>query len=566
MGLFSRGLGGGGSMFAPSISPWTSPQPELWFVACDMLGLYQSTDRGQNWTMLDAREVTGGDRFSVAFDPTTPGHYVANHRLLGLREWRPGATGWTPFPVALSSATPAPLDGAVVTTAAFRPSNGELILGTTQGIYKQTGAGAFATWQQAYHTDPRIRADDTAPQPTRYETSDVLAFAFFIVGGTERLFAATTTRILQSTTGGATWTVIGDTLDPNQPPQPGQRRRNSWGLQFRDVGPAVLPDDTRASGRVISGIRGFAGGQRTTQAGTTVAGLWVALEPNLADLANDSGGVFYTEPAGAATQWDLAMGAGASALPVTRAGASGYGIYEHLAVPAGDASRVYVTSIAPGSAAGTDYWVFRGALTAWAPPAAPQVSWTGIYDGFQNHIEPPNPTNLNPAGWSDLEPTAGLGWGFGGSARGFELDPKSNDVLVYTNQSVVHITENATQNAVSWAQRYTAPAAVGSWHAVGLDVTTTWQYAVNSGVHFLCSTDIGLARSSDGVAWALATYSQPSPGTGTIQTRWANFYQLAFPGGQTVWAAVSAEHDIPHDSEQREPAGIDRRRGPHEHQ
>ena len=555
MGVFSRGLGGGGSMFAPRISPWPPPQPDLWFVACDLLGLYQSADHGQNWTMLDAREVTGGDRFSVAFDPTTPGHYVAHHRLLGLREWKPGATGWAPFAVALSSATPAPLDGTVVTAAAFRPSNGELILGTTQGIYKQTGAGAFATWQQAYHTAPKTRADDTSTPPTVYQTSDVLAFAFFTVGGSERLFAATTTQILESTTGGATWTVIGDTLTQNQPQQPGQRRRNSWGLQFRDVGPAVLPDDTRASGRVISGIRGFAGGQRTTQAGATVAGLWVTLEPNRADLANDSGGVFYTEPAGAATQWDLAMGAGASALPVTRAGAAGYGIYEQLAVPAGDASRVYVTSIAPDSVAGTDYWVYRGALTSWTPPAAPQLSWTGIYDGFQNHTQPPS--NLNPAGWSDLEPTAGLGWGFGGSARGFTLDPKSSDVLAYTNQSVVHSSGNATQNAVTWAQRYTTPAGGGSWHTVGLDVTTTWQYAVNAGVHFLCSTDIGLARSSDGVAWALATYSVPQPSAGTLRARWGNFYQLAFPGGQTVWAAVSVEHDIPHETERWGPADTD---------
>jgi hypothetical protein len=43
MGVFSRGLGGGGSMFAPRISPWPPPQPDLWFVACDLLGLYQST-------------------------------------------------------------------------------------------------------------------------------------------------------------------------------------------------------------------------------------------------------------------------------------------------------------------------------------------------------------------------------------------------------------------------------------------------------------------------------------------------------------------------------------------
>src|SRR2546421_3945118 len=118
MGVFSRGLGGGGSMFAPAIAPWAA-HPDLWFVACDMLGLYRSTDRGASWTMLDGRDVTGGDRFSVAFDPTTPGHYVAHHHSeLGLREVTPGATSWRPFLPKLT----APLDGRMVTAAAFRPS------------------------------------------------------------------------------------------------------------------------------------------------------------------------------------------------------------------------------------------------------------------------------------------------------------------------------------------------------------------------------------------------------------------------------------------------------------
>jgi hypothetical protein len=220
---------------------------------------------------------------------------------------------------------------------------------------------------------------------------------------------------------------------------------------------------------------------------------------------------------------------------------------------------VYVTSIAPDSVPGTDFWVHRGRLAATSTATSPQVSWNGIYDGFQNHTAP-TPTNLAPAGWSDLEPPAGLGWGFGGSARGFALDPKNSDVLAYTNQSVVHVSENATTSAVMWAERYTASGSGGSWHTVGLDVTTTWQYDVNAGVHFLCSTDIGLARSTDGQAWSLATYvDQPLPGGGTIRVRWGNFYQLAFPtpGGQTVWAAVSVQHDIPHESERWGPADRD---------
>src|SRR5437667_10191799 len=53
------GLGGGGTMFAPQISPHDST---LIFVACDMTGLYRSTDRGKTWLMCDARQYSRGER------------------------------------------------------------------------------------------------------------------------------------------------------------------------------------------------------------------------------------------------------------------------------------------------------------------------------------------------------------------------------------------------------------------------------------------------------------------------------------------------------------------------
>jgi hypothetical protein len=53
--------------------------------------------------------------------PIVPGHYVAHRVVRGLHERMPGASTWTPFPVALSLATPAPLAGGDVSAAAFRP-------------------------------------------------------------------------------------------------------------------------------------------------------------------------------------------------------------------------------------------------------------------------------------------------------------------------------------------------------------------------------------------------------------------------------------------------------------
>ena len=48
-GFSSVGLGGGGAMFAPAISPH---DPNLLFVGCDMGGVYRSADGGESWTMI----------------------------------------------------------------------------------------------------------------------------------------------------------------------------------------------------------------------------------------------------------------------------------------------------------------------------------------------------------------------------------------------------------------------------------------------------------------------------------------------------------------------------------
>ena len=48
-----RGLGGGGGLFVPSISPTDA---QLLLVSCDMGGVYRSEDGGQSWNMLHTRQ------------------------------------------------------------------------------------------------------------------------------------------------------------------------------------------------------------------------------------------------------------------------------------------------------------------------------------------------------------------------------------------------------------------------------------------------------------------------------------------------------------------------------
>src|ERR1051326_2808720 len=93
-GQTSVGLGGGGSIYAPAVAPYNS---NIIFVSCDMTGLYRSKDGGLTWTMMDERQVQGNTSFSVAFDPTTPGHIVGYHPSFGLVESFDTGDTWHQF-------------------------------------------------------------------------------------------------------------------------------------------------------------------------------------------------------------------------------------------------------------------------------------------------------------------------------------------------------------------------------------------------------------------------------------------------------------------------------------
>lgn len=74
----SRGVGGGGALYSPSINPVNDSD---FFVACDMSELFHTTDFGNNYTTIDASQVQAGHESGVRFtnDPliaytvSTPG-------------------------------------------------------------------------------------------------------------------------------------------------------------------------------------------------------------------------------------------------------------------------------------------------------------------------------------------------------------------------------------------------------------------------------------------------------------------------------------------------------------
>jgi hypothetical protein len=66
----SRGIGGGGALFAPSINPANTNEI---YMGCDMSELFHSTNSGASWDMLSYQKIQGGHDSKVIFtnDPNT---------------------------------------------------------------------------------------------------------------------------------------------------------------------------------------------------------------------------------------------------------------------------------------------------------------------------------------------------------------------------------------------------------------------------------------------------------------------------------------------------------------
>ena len=60
----SRGIGGGGALFSPSINPFNHNEI---YLGCDMSDLFHSTDQGQHWACQNFTSVQGGHDSYVSF-------------------------------------------------------------------------------------------------------------------------------------------------------------------------------------------------------------------------------------------------------------------------------------------------------------------------------------------------------------------------------------------------------------------------------------------------------------------------------------------------------------------
>ncbi|MEW6442083.1 MAG: hypothetical protein AB1640_14195 [bacterium] len=83
------GIGGGGGIYYPSISPHDE---KLVFAACDMGGVYRSEDGAQTWSMIDGREIRKLNA-PIAFHPESRETLFAATRG-GVKRSRDGGRTW----------------------------------------------------------------------------------------------------------------------------------------------------------------------------------------------------------------------------------------------------------------------------------------------------------------------------------------------------------------------------------------------------------------------------------------------------------------------------------------
>ncbi|MBN1808882.1 MAG: hypothetical protein JW909_07410 [Planctomycetes bacterium] len=221
--------------------------------------------------------------------------------------------------------------------------------------------------------------------------------------------------------------------------------------------------------------------------------------------------------------------------------------YHLLGVSWNDPELVYVTCL------GTGYW----------PPDHSTVyrsedggrSWSFVYNRdfrFDKYATVAEGRLNVDNGWIPYA----LTWIWGGfhTGNGFHVNPRFPDVLMWTDGGTLDISHDGGK---SWTGAYTkyaegqdkpAPAPAkdpGFWQSVGLEVTSTWNYAIDPfdhDHHFICYTDVGIAYSLDrGRTWYNNSRKSGAAWTNTT-------YALVFDPDRKdlVWAAMSSVHDIPH--------------------
>ncbi|MEW6158499.1 MAG: putative Ig domain-containing protein [Verrucomicrobiota bacterium] len=191
----SRGLGAGGGMYGPTISPH---DPNVMFLTCDMSEVFRSRDGGLSWVTIDFTQLTVKPEAEIQFtsDPQIlyahDVHRLANESVTS----RPvksidGGDHWTPCP-----GWPAKVAGWRIYADPNRTDR--VVMGSIGALYTSNDGGT--TFQSAFNFSPVVGANGGR-----------LCGAFFDdalnANGKNDLFVGSNSGLLISTDNGVSFTV-----------------------------------------------------------------------------------------------------------------------------------------------------------------------------------------------------------------------------------------------------------------------------------------------------------------------------------------------------------------------
>ncbi|MBM4295354.1 MAG: hypothetical protein FJ126_10710 [Deltaproteobacteria bacterium] len=191
-GWESRGIGGGGGLFCPAISPHDH---NLVYMSTDMSAVFKSGDFGRNWTTLDFRQLQGGTKSYLGFTSAPNILYANNKDASGdvnipSRSVDGGQT-WTPITD--------PTLGEIYYMFVDPTTTSRLMIGSYRDLYFSNDSGA--SFSLAYHLTPTPTMDGLNVGGVFWDGNNI--------------YVGTSAGLLVSDNGGTSFTVSPLTGIPN---------------------------------------------------------------------------------------------------------------------------------------------------------------------------------------------------------------------------------------------------------------------------------------------------------------------------------------------------------------